>query len=62
MDQEVRAVLEHRLATFGEHPATLGKFTRTMFAKDLRRRLVPVHARASESPEEIAIDRRISAL
>jgi radical SAM superfamily enzyme YgiQ (UPF0313 family) len=62
MDPEVRAVLEHRLATFGEQAGTLGKFTRTMFAKDLRRRLVPVNAHASESPEEIAIDRRISAL
>jgi hypothetical protein len=40
MDPEIRAALEHRLATFGEHPATLGKFTRTMFAKDLRRTLV----------------------
>jgi hypothetical protein len=40
MDPEMRAVLEQRLATFGENPATLGKFTRTMFAKDLRRMLV----------------------
>lgn len=40
MDPEMRAVLEQRLATFGENPATLGKFTRTMFAKDLRRTLV----------------------
>jgi hypothetical protein len=26
-----------RVSTFGEHPAGLGKFTRTMFAQDLRR-------------------------
>jgi hypothetical protein len=31
------AVISQRLATFGEHPAGLGKFTRTMFAQDLRR-------------------------
>lgn len=28
-----------RIETFGEHPSGLGKFTRTMFAKDLRRSL-----------------------
>ena len=33
-----RKVLLHtRLATFGEHPSGLGKFTRSMFARDLRR-------------------------
>lgn len=40
IEPRVRAVLENRLATFGEHPAGLGKFTRTMFARDLRRTLV----------------------
>jgi radical SAM superfamily enzyme YgiQ (UPF0313 family) len=35
-----RALLENRLATFGEHPAGLGKFTRTLFAHDLRRSLI----------------------
>jgi len=44
MDAEKRAVLEHRIATFGEHASGLGKFTRTMFAKDLRRTLVPADA------------------
>jgi radical SAM superfamily enzyme YgiQ (UPF0313 family) len=29
-----------RIRTFGEHPAGLGKFTRTMFARDLRRAIV----------------------
>jgi hypothetical protein len=40
VDPQLRALLENRLATFGEHPAGLGKFTRTMFARDLRRSLV----------------------
>lgn len=44
MDPEKRAVIEHRIATFGEHSNGLGKFTRTMFAKDLRRKLVPTDA------------------
>lgn len=35
--------IQSRVVTFGEHPAGLGKFTRTMFANDLRRTLV--HAR-----------------
>jgi radical SAM superfamily enzyme YgiQ (UPF0313 family) len=34
---EVRALIEMKVATFGEHPAGLGKFTRSMFARDLRR-------------------------
>lgn len=36
-----RILIETKLATFGEHPAGLGKFTRSMFARDLRRRLTP---------------------
>ncbi|HEV8613210.1 MAG TPA: hypothetical protein VGQ73_06845, partial [Gemmatimonadales bacterium] len=40
IDPEKRAVIERRIATFGEHAGGLGKFTRTMFAKDLRRQLV----------------------
>jgi radical SAM superfamily enzyme YgiQ (UPF0313 family) len=39
---ETRALILSKVATFGEHPAGLGKFTRTMFARDLRRRLEPV--------------------
>jgi len=35
-----RKLIESRIATFGEHPAAIGKFTRTMFARDLRRSLV----------------------
>ena len=34
---EVRALIEAKLAAFGEHPSGLGKFTRTMFARQLRR-------------------------
>ncbi len=40
VDGELAALIESRIATFGEHPAGLGKFTRTVFARDLRRRLV----------------------
>lgn len=36
------SVIKDRIATFGEHPSGLGKFTRTMFARDLRRTLVCV--------------------
>jgi radical SAM superfamily enzyme YgiQ (UPF0313 family) len=32
-----RALIETKVRTFGEHPSGLGKFTRTMFARDLRR-------------------------
>jgi hypothetical protein len=42
VEPDRRALIESRLATFGEHPAGMGKFTRTMFAQDLRRTLVPV--------------------
>lgn len=37
LPEERQAVLEQRLETFGESPTGLGKFTRTMFATDLRR-------------------------
>lgn len=37
---ELKRLLENRLETFGEHPSGLGKFTRTMFARDLRRAIV----------------------
>lgn len=36
---ETQAKIVARVSTFGEHPAGLGKFTRTMFAQDLRRSL-----------------------
>jgi radical SAM superfamily enzyme YgiQ (UPF0313 family) len=44
MDPEKRAVIAKRIADYGEHAAGLGKFTRTMFAKDLRRVLLPSDA------------------
>ncbi len=37
VDSQRRAVIENRIGTFGEHPSGLGKFTRTMFARDFRR-------------------------
>ena len=37
---ETRALIETKVATFGEHPSGLGKFTRTMFSRDFRRTLV----------------------
>ncbi|MDH4348443.1 MAG: hypothetical protein OEW17_06535 [Gemmatimonadota bacterium] len=42
--EERKALILTRVGTFGEHPHGLGKFTRTMFARDLRRVLVPAHA------------------
>ena len=39
MDSERKAQLLVRVRTFGEHAQGLGKFTRTMFARDLRREL-----------------------
>jgi hypothetical protein len=41
VDTERKAVIENRIRTFGEHPAGLGKFTRTMFARDFRRTVQP---------------------
>jgi hypothetical protein len=39
IEPRVRDMIESRIRTFGEHPAGLGRFTRTMFARDLRRRI-----------------------
>jgi hypothetical protein len=36
---DTQAKIMTRIETFGEHPSGLGKFTRTMFARDLRRSL-----------------------
>lgn len=44
VDEKRRAVIENRIRTFGEHPAGLGKFTRTLFARDFRRTVVVVAA------------------
>ncbi|MEO6709389.1 MAG: radical SAM protein [Planctomycetota bacterium] len=41
-----RAMILSKIETFGEHPAGLGKFTRTMFARDLRRSLEPAKVEA----------------
>jgi hypothetical protein len=40
--EKVRKLITERIETFGDNPAGLGKFTRTMFAQDLRRATVPV--------------------
>lgn len=37
VDEGVKSLILSRLDTFGEHPQGMGRFTRTMFAKDLRR-------------------------
>lgn len=37
VSEDTQAKITTRIRTFGEHPAGLGKFTRTMFATDLRR-------------------------
>ena len=42
VEPERKALIENRLRTFGEHASGLGKFTRTMFARDLRRTLISV--------------------
>ena len=47
VEPQRRALIESRIATFGERPSQLGKFTRTMFARDLHRTLV----QESGSPE-----------
>lgn len=47
---ESRALIETKVETFGEHPSGLGKITRTLFARDLRRGL----AEASSSAESHA--------
>jgi hypothetical protein len=46
VEPDRKALIENRIATFGEHPSGLGKFTRTIFARDLRRTLVGVEAPA----------------
>ena len=40
LDPAKKALLLNRLSTFGESATGLGKFTRTMFATDLRRSLL----------------------
>ncbi|MDH3255292.1 MAG: cobalamin-dependent protein [Acidobacteriota bacterium] len=41
---DVRDLIENRIRTFGDHPSGLGKFTRTMFARDLRRDIASAEA------------------
>ncbi len=46
VDPQNRALIESKVAAFGEHPSGLGKFTRTMFARQLRRSFEPSDAGA----------------
>ena len=39
IDPRTKSLILSRLETFGEHPQGMGRFTRTMFAKDLRRQV-----------------------
>jgi len=39
VEEERRRMIENKVNTFGDHPSGLGKITRTMFARDLRRTL-----------------------
>lgn len=39
VDPKVKSVLLSRIETFGEHASGLGRFTRTMFAQDFRRKI-----------------------
>ena len=41
IDPRIKATLNSRIKTFGEHASGLGRFTRTMFATDFRRQVVP---------------------
>lgn len=47
VDPERKALIRTKVDTFGEHPSGLGKFTRTMFARDLRREFVLDESRAA---------------
>jgi radical SAM superfamily enzyme YgiQ (UPF0313 family) len=51
--EEVRRLIENRIETFGDNPSGLGKFTRTLFARDLRRNITPaageIAARAGDA-------------
>jgi radical SAM superfamily enzyme YgiQ (UPF0313 family) len=40
VDPKRQHLIEHRIEAFGDNPQGLGKFTRTMFAQDLRRDVV----------------------
>jgi radical SAM superfamily enzyme YgiQ (UPF0313 family) len=42
VDPRIKTTLLTRIETFGEHASGLGRFTRTMFATDFRRKLEPM--------------------
>jgi radical SAM superfamily enzyme YgiQ (UPF0313 family) len=47
VEPERKALIENRIRTFGEHPSGLGKFTRTLFARQLRRSVFAAAAPAA---------------
>ena len=49
MTADTRALILTKVATFGEHPSGLGKFTRTLFARDLRRSVEPAGSAGTRS-------------
>ena len=53
VDPSVKETLLSRIRTFGEHPAGLGRFTRTMFATDFRR-VIPRIERARQAMRQSA--------
>jgi hypothetical protein len=42
VDSARKTMIETKIDTFGDHPSGLGKITRTLFARDLRRTIRPV--------------------
>jgi hypothetical protein len=51
---EIKALIESRVRVFGEHPSGLGRFTRTIFAKDLRRQTEQLLCLAAIQLESLA--------
>ena len=42
VEPDRKTLIGSKIETFGDHPSGLGKFTRTLFARDLRRTMQPV--------------------
>jgi hypothetical protein len=50
--QDRADLIRVKIKTFGEHPSGLGKFTRTMFARDMRRSIARNQAAPSSTCKE----------
>jgi hypothetical protein len=50
IEPDKKALIENRLRTFGEHPSGLGKFTRTLFARQLRHSVFAATPDAASRP------------